>query len=164
MMLKNRTHYSSLKESSQEVNMTFILGNLFLIKWYIVKFVKIGLKEILKNKKSTNIICLNINTKIALSSHLSYNREVSGQDRIIEINRKERSSHYINAIGGQELYSKEIFKDNNIELNFLDTELTEYNQFKNEFIPYLSIIDILMFNSKNEIKEMLKRYELVWKR
>jgi len=46
-------------------------------------------------------------------------------------------------------------------LNFLDTELTEYNQFKNEFIPYLSIIDILMFNSKNEIKEMLKRYELV---
>lgn len=72
-----------------------------------------------------------------------------------------KADKYINAIGGQELYNKEIFKENGIELNFLKTELVEYKQFKNDFVPYLSIIDILMLNSKDEIREMLKRYELV---
>ena len=72
-----------------------------------------------------------------------------------------KADKYINAIGGQELYNKEIFKENGIELNFLKTELVEYKQFKNDFVPYLSIIDILMFNSKDEIKNMLNSYELM---
>ena len=59
------------------------------------------------------------------------------------------------------LYNKEVFKENGIELSFLKTELVEYKQFKNDFVPYLSIIDVLMFNSKDEIKNMLNRYELV---
>jgi hypothetical protein len=35
-----------------------------------------------------------------------------------------------------------------------------YKQFNNEFIPYLSIIDIMMFNSREGIKEMLEKYKL----
>ena len=38
----------------------------------------------------------------------------------------------------------------------------EYAQFKNEFVPWLSIIDILMFNTKEEVQRALDQYELIW--
>lgn len=82
-------------------------------------------------------------------------------DRLIYITKKENSNYYINAIGGQEIYGKSYFAQNSIKLNFLNSLITEYKQFKQEFIPYLSIIDVMMFNSKVDIEKMLKRYELV---
>jgi hypothetical protein len=52
-----------------------------------------------------------------------------------------------------ELYNKEDFLNNNIELYFLKTNQIIYKQFKNEFVPNLSIIDVMMFNNKEEIKK-----------
>lgn len=104
---------------------------------------------------------LEIDTKFVYSSNIKKDNTLKAQDKILEICNILKADKYINAIGGQELYNKEIFKENGIELNFLKTELVEYKQFKNDFVPYLSIIDILMFNSKDEIKNMLDRYELV---
>lgn len=83
------------------------------------------------------------------------------EERIIEINKKLGSKNYINAIGGQELYSHENFLRQGIQLNFIESTIKEYIQFKNEFIPWLSIIDVLMFNSKDEIKEQLKSYNVI---
>ena len=48
-----------------------------------------------------------------------------------------------------------------IELKFLKSNVIEYKQFEDEFIPWLSIIDVLMFNSKNEVKNLLNEYTLV---
>lgn len=104
---------------------------------------------------------LEVNTNIVYSSNIKKDINLKAQDKVIDICKNLNTRKYINAIGGQELYSKEIFKKNGIELNFLKTEVVEYKQFKNDFVPYLSIIDILMFNSKDEIKYMLSRYELV---
>ena len=104
---------------------------------------------------------LEIDTKFIYSSEIKKDNILKAQDKVLEICKILKANKYINAIGGQELYSKEIFKENDIELNFLKTELVEYKQFKNDFVSYLSIIDILMFNSKDEIKNMLDRYELV---
>ena len=104
---------------------------------------------------------LEINTKFIYSSDIEKDNALKTQDKVLEICNILKADKYINAIGGQELYNKEIFKENGMELNFLKTELVEYKQFKNDFVPYLSIIDVLMFNSKDEIKEMLKRYELI---
>ena len=81
--------------------------------------------------------------------------------RVLDICRIEKATHYINPIGGMSLYSKEIFNDNDIVLNFIKSFKIEYQQFKNEFIPWLSIIDVLMFNSVEDIKKMLIQYELI---
>ena len=51
--------------------------------------------------------------------------------------------------------------NNGIELKFLKSDLVPYKQFANDFVPGLSIIDVLMFNSVEEIKRMLNQYELV---
>ncbi|MBU0580424.1 MAG: WbqC family protein, partial [Candidatus Margulisbacteria bacterium] len=62
--------------------------------------------------------------------------------------------------GGMQLYTKQAFQEFGIELFFLKNSASKYKQFNNEFIPNLSIIDVLMFNPKNKILEMLKDYEL----
>ena len=82
-------------------------------------------------------------------------------DRLIEICKKNNAGTYINAIGGADLYTKEYFKKEDIDLYFIQNQMQEYKQFNNEFIPYLSIIDILMFNSVEVIKKMLNNYELI---
>lgn len=105
---------------------------------------------------------IGINTKFEISSQ-KYNK-TKGMDkanRLIEICKMNGATTYINPIGGKELYKKETFKAVNIELYFLKTIFNEYKQFKNDFFPALSIIDIMMFNSVEEIHKMLDNYELV---
>ena len=79
----------------------------------------------------------------------------------MEICRLLNSDHYINSIGGKDLYSKEEFKNNGIELQFLKPKLNSYIQFTHDFTPYLSIIDIIMFNDLKDIRKYLMDYELV---
>lgn len=103
---------------------------------------------------------LKINTNIILSSSLSKDNSLKAQDKVIHINKLLASNTYINAIGGQELYDREEFKREGIELKFLKMNDIKYTQFKNEFVSNLSIIDALMFNSKLDVITMLNDYEL----
>jgi len=105
---------------------------------------------------------LNIKTDFIYSSEIKKEDSLKGQEKILYICKTFNATNYINAIGGQELYDKEIFKQNNIELNFLQTQIVDYKQFKNDFVPYLSSLDVLMFNSVEEIGKMLDKFELVF--
>jgi hypothetical protein len=44
---------------------------------------------------------------------------------------------------------------------FINNEIKNYKQFSNNFVPYLSIVDVLMFNSPEEIRKMLDDYTLL---
>jgi hypothetical protein len=68
---------------------------------------------------------------------------------------------YINAIGGVDLYDKDEFLENKIFLNFIKSNSLNYKQFDNEFIPWLSIIDVMMFNSKNRVIELVNSYSII---
>ena len=104
---------------------------------------------------------LQIDTVFYYSSELEKNCELKAQDKVINICDNLNASHYLNAIGGQELYSKDTFKENKIKLNFIKTNLQPYQQFEQEFIPCLSIIDVMMFNSPELINKMLDNYKLI---
>jgi hypothetical protein len=117
---------------------------------------KLATKSIIKIKNY-----LQVNTQIIETSTIYNNKHLNGQNRVLNICKIENTNHYINPIGGQELYSKRIFKENGIELNFMKTKPFKYKQFNDEFIPMLSIIDVLMFNSIEEIQQLLTKYELV---
>jgi hypothetical protein len=114
-------------------------------------------------KYSIDKICsyLSISTKIILSSEIIKDNGLKGQDKIIEICKKLDATNYINAIGGRELYDEVFFLENNIRLNFIISNTIVYNQFKNDFIPWLSIIDVMMFNSVEQVKGYLNQYNLV---
>jgi len=104
---------------------------------------------------------LGIKTKLLISSEIDKNNTLRGQEKVIEICKNLDASIYINSIGGKELYSKTDFAASEIDLFFLQPYKIEYLQFRNKFIPWLSIIDVMMFNSKEEINTMLSNYELV---
>jgi len=114
-------------------------------------------------KKSIFEVCnyLKIDTKIINSSSIYNNDSLKSSKRVIDICNKEKVTQYINPIGGRELYSKEDFKRKNIELYFLKTKDIRYKQFKSVFFSNLSIIDVLMFNSKKEVRDMLIKFELI---
>lgn len=111
------------------------------------------------------ILCANyleLKTKFSFSSHkYADSKKMKRADRLIHITRSEGSNRYINAIGGQELYDKEYFRANGINLSFLNPKIDEYVQYGGDFVPGLSIIDVLMFNSKSRVKEMLSNYNLI---
>ena len=104
---------------------------------------------------------LRINTQLVKSSEIIKNNDFKGESKIIEICVKLSATDYINAIGGLDLYTKEHFLEEKINLHFIKPEKITYKQFKNEFIPWLSIIDVIMFNSIDETRELLNKFELV---
>ena len=107
------------------------------------------------------MLYLKINTEIIETSSIYNNSHLKAQDRVVDICKQVGCIHYINPIGGYTLYNKEIFKFQGIQLSFIKPKQVLYQQFNHEFIPFLSIIDVLMFNNVNEINQMLNQYELL---
>jgi hypothetical protein len=112
---------------------------------------------------SLKIICeyLDIKTEFVISSDLIKNSKLKAQDKVIHIVDLLGGDTYINSYGGMDLYSRQDFRDNGIELLFLKPKTIKYKQFKNEFIANLSILDVIMFSSKEQIKEFLNQYEVL---
>lgn len=104
---------------------------------------------------------LGMKTKFEISS-VSYpeTKGLERSERLKQICRKTHADTYINAIGGIDLYDKNDFLKNHINLQFLKPQLLQYKQYKETFIPGLSIIDVLMFNSIEDINKMLDQYQL----
>lgn len=114
-------------------------------------------------KHSFSVLCpyLGIDTKIIMSSSLDKDMTLKKQEKIIDICKVTGADAYYNAIGGREIYSFDDFKSEGITLKFLTTNEITYPQFDNEFVPNLSIIDVMMFNSQEQIHDYLKDYTLV---
>jgi hypothetical protein len=104
---------------------------------------------------------LNLNTAFEISS-VKYGdtNDLYRSYRLVEICKRNNATSYLNAIGGVDLYDKSFFKDHKIELAFIKTKEVIYKQFKNDFVPWLSIIDVLMFNSAEEVTIMLDQFEI----
>jgi len=106
---------------------------------------------------------LGINTTLLLSSEIEKDNSLRGQDKILDICKRLGATEYWNPIGGTELYDKELFSENGMVLHFLKANGDiRYKQFKEDaFEPFLSIIDVMMFNSVDSIHEMLNEYTLL---
>ena len=116
-------------------------------------FILFSLKKILSY--------LEVKTEIIKSSDVDIDHKLKSEKKVIEICKTLKAETYINSIGGMDLYDKNEFKMNGIHLNFIKSNDIIYKQYNNEFIPWLSVIDILMFNSKDKINEHLNNYKLL---
>tara|TARA_B110000211_G_C14019065_1_gene526759 strand:+ start:110 stop:799 length:690 start_codon:yes stop_codon:yes gene_type:complete len=119
----------------------------------LAKFIGYSLKKITDY--------LDIDISFIYSSKIVKKNDLKNQDKIIYVCQKLRAKEYVNLIGGIELYDKEIFRSKNIRLSFIETKKIEYKQFDNKFVPFLSIIDIMMHNNKNIITQMLKNFKMI---
>jgi ribosomal protein S18 acetylase RimI-like enzyme len=76
-------------------------------------------------------------------------------DRLIAICKRLGYRHYVNASNGRALYDRESFMREGIDLSFVKSSAVQYPQFGGAFIPDLSIIDVMMFNSPAQIRELI---------
>jgi hypothetical protein len=103
-----------------------------------------------------------LNRKFEISgTHYPVMKKMDRADRLIDICHANGSNHYINAPGGQELYDKDYFRDKGITLKFLEPGISRYHQNMSEFVPGLSIIDMMMFSSPAEIAKSMNNYNLI---
>ncbi|RDU64872.1 hypothetical protein CQA44_03495 [Helicobacter sp. MIT 14-3879] len=103
---------------------------------------------------------LQISTNIIISSTINIEHNLKATQKVIAICKTLNAKVYINSSGGVELYSSDEFSNEGIELLFLKPKDVIYKQFSDEFMPNLSIIDVIAFNDINSIKSMLKNYIL----
>lgn len=106
---------------------------------------------------------IGITTRIGKTSDFDTYGRLKKEDRIYEYCRLTGADTYINAVGGQELYSYDDFMKHGVRLKFINSRLPEYPQRTESFVPGLSIMDVMMFNSREEITNMLTQYSLIEK-
>lgn len=104
---------------------------------------------------------LQCDTKLILSSELTKDNTLRGAEKVKHICKLLGADTYYNAIGGRELYDKSDFAVQGVDLKFVQTLSVQYKQFNDKFQPNLSLIDVLMFNSREEVQQLLNQYKLV---
>lgn len=105
---------------------------------------------------------LGITTEIKKSSSINIDHTLKNQDKVLALCEAVSANTYVNAIGGIELYSKETFREKSIDLKFIQSKNFEYLQYGDAFVPWLSIIDLMMFNSQDVLQTCIKtNYELI---
>lgn len=104
---------------------------------------------------------LGIHTKLLLSSNIKKDNSLKGEEKIIAICRSRKAGCYVNAIGGMQLYKQENFEKAGLKLQFLKTDDIAYRQYTDDFVSNLSIIDVMMFNSVEQITGLLQKYTLI---
>lgn len=82
-------------------------------------------------------------------------------DRLIAMTKKKGYNMYLNPSGGTDLYEKHYFWQQGVQLFFIENELVPYRQFRNPPVKGLSIIDVLMFNTKKETGQLMEHYKIV---
>ena len=81
--------------------------------------------------------------------------QLPAQQKVIRICQELGVTEYVNLSGGKELYDGEEFDRNDIKLVFRSIPDFEYACKGYEYIPKLSIIDLLMWNEPKKIKDFL---------
>ena len=104
---------------------------------------------------------LNIHTEIIASSRDYANEHLRAQNKILDICRQEQADDYVNLVGGAALYEKALFNQHGVRLIFLEPVLSAYQQHSADYIPGLSILDVLMHNSAEQISQMLQQHRLL---
>ncbi len=128
----------------------------------IVRYENPNLFEFLHNSIVKTCQYLGITTVIKASSNNDIDHGLKNQEKVLALCEAVGADTYVNAIGGMELYSKETFRQRNIELRFIKSNPFEYLQFGAPFVPWLSIIDVLMFNPLGAVQACIStNYELI---
>ena len=105
---------------------------------------------------------LGLHPRFVISSSLPVDPALRAQDRVLATCQALGADTYLNPIGGIELYAKDVFRDHGVELHFIRSNPFEYPQFGETFVPWLSIVDVMMFYPLNAIRNGIgTNYDLI---
>ncbi|MGR9557827.1 WbqC family protein (plasmid) [Rhizobium leguminosarum] len=137
-------------------------SNAFPVIEQAIRFQDSNLYSYIFNSITKICDYLGIKTEFIVSSKMKIDHGLKAETKVLALCEEAGASVYINAIGGVDLYSRETFNARDIDLKFIKSKPLEYPQFGAEFLPWLSIIDVIMFNSAESIQaKILNEYELI---
>lgn len=113
-----------------------------------------------------SILCvcrhLGITTEIRISSEVRIDHGLKNEAKVLALCGAAGADLYVNPIGGMELYAKDRFLAEGVDLKFLKSKEFEYSQFENSFVPWLSILDLMMFQEPDSLHDVIATgYELI---
>lgn len=135
-------------------------GKVFPVIENLIRHKADNLAEYLAHQILTLSRFMGIETDFVTTGRGYGNNSLSGQERIIDICRREGANTYINPQGGQALYDTETFRKAGIDLRFIIMRPLPYPQRVVGFVPCLSIIDALMELGPVEMMHHLDSYDL----
>lgn len=98
---------------------------------------------------------------IKCSSAMDLDPALAGQDRILAICAALGTKTYVNPKGGRELYDPARFQHQGIDLRFIHMGDVNYTQGGGKpFQPALSILDVLMWNTKEAVLAFMDDFTL----
>ncbi|MFN7221849.1 MAG: WbqC family protein [Burkholderiales bacterium] len=127
----------------------------------VIKFNDTRLVAYVANSVQLASTRLELRCEILRSSELALKPSLAGQHRIAALCKHLGATEYINPIGGRNLYDAKLFANAGIKLSFLEASITPYQQFGKTFVPGLSILDAMAFNTPEIIKARLLNFNLV---
>jgi hypothetical protein len=96
-----------------------------------------------------------------VSSTVAIDHGLKSERRVLAMCKALGATRYLNSIGGRDLYSVSTFAKEGIELRFIQPRPIAYQQFHNPFVSGLSIVDVMMFNSRDAVRGMLGEYDVM---
>jgi hypothetical protein len=121
----------------------FELKSILEKKWEKIIELNIELIDWIKLK-------LRIETKTVLSSKLEINE--TGNKKLLEICKKLNATRYLSGKMGKNYLDESIFVSNNIQVIYDNFDHPKYNQVHGNFLPNMSIIDLLFNEGEKSIK------------
>lgn len=112
-------------------------------------------------KEVCRYLGISTETEIFSEIKLEYEQVTSSDEWALNVAKAMGYEIYANALGGMEFFDRSKYTEAGIELQFLKSQLKPYVQRIGHFVEGLSIIDVMMFNSVEEIQQMLTEYILL---
>ncbi|MCZ7401451.1 MAG: WbqC family protein [Candidatus Methanoperedens sp.] len=95
---------------------------------------------------------LGIKTKIIFSSEINLNEENMGkEEKIINLCKRAGIKHLYDAKGAQDFLDESLFQKDGISITFQEFNHPIYEQLYGDFIPYLSVLDLLFNEGENSL-------------
>lgn len=127
----------------------------------IITFDKANLANFAANSVKQVCDYIGLKTRFLFSSDVPQEAEASGPRKILGIVKSMSADKYINPIGGVDIYDSPSFAAEGVDIRFVRSNLPPYKQNSREFVSGLSIIDLMMFLSPDDILENVSDYELL---
>ena len=154
------THGSILKSIRQNYGKAPQFANVFPLVEEVLDQKEINLARFVTFGLHRLCEYLGLHPNWYLSSSLDKDNTLRGQGKVLAICEELGVKQYINAPGGRHLYDTTDFLKRGIRLSFVQPRDVVYQQFGNEFIPNLSIIDVMMFNDQSQCRKLIEEYDI----
>ena len=151
--------FNQLNYYNKAPNYVFVMD--FLDECFNINYFNLSELNTILLKKTCNLLEIHTNITVLSEKFPMINEANTTDEWGIKVAKALGATTYINAIGGIEFYDQQKYNANNLNIQFIKPVIKPYKQFNHIFIPGLSIIDVMMFNNLEEIKEMLEICELI---